>query len=131
MLKRQARISGDPDFSNWMSFGEGLTYCETARRMAKWYYLFKRTSKLPSEVDVYVRDVGGTKQFLHKVDLRLQIEVTPVREDDVEEYAGMTCIVCHDAMPVQWDYAACKECAKKFAYDFVEDDRNFDAANGR
>ena len=131
MHKREARISGDEDFQNWMSFGEGLTYCETARRMANWYHLFKKTSKLPSEVDVYVRDVGGKTQFLHTVKLSLQIDVIPARNDVGEDYAGMTCIVCYNAMPVEWDYAACKECGEEFAYDFVEDDRNFDAANGR
>ncbi len=131
MLKREARISGDKDFQNWMSFGEGLTYCETARRMANWYHLFKKTSKLPSEVDVYVRDVGGKTQFLHTVKLSLQIDVIPARNDGGEDYAGMTCIVCRDAMPVDWDYAACKHCIEVFSYDFVNDDRNFDAANGR
>ncbi len=131
MIKREARVCGDEDFQGWMTFGEGLTFCETARRMANWYYLLKKTSQLPMQVDIYVRDVGSKKQFLHRVDLRLKIEVTPMREDHVEEYAGMTCIVCHNAMPVEWDYAACKECGEEFEYDFVEDDRNFDAANGR
>lgn len=81
MIKREAKVCDDPDFPNWMCFGEGLTYCETARRMANWHHLFKKTSKLPSEVDVYVRDVGGKTQFLHTVKLSVQIDVIPVRGD--------------------------------------------------
>ena len=80
---------------------------------------------------MYVRDVGGKTQFLHTVKLSLQIDVIPARNDGGEDYAGMTCIVCHNAMPVEWDHAACKKCCFNFGYDFVEDDRNFDAANGR
>ena len=131
MIKREARISGDEDFEDWMSFGEGLTYCETARRMANWYFLFKKASQLPMQLDVYVRDVGSKTQFIHTVKLSLAIEVIPHRNDDAEEYLGVTCVVCGDVMPANWDYAACKKCGEEFAYDFVEDDRNFDAANGR
>lgn len=128
MLKREARISGDPDFPNWMSFGEGLTYCETARRMANWYYLFKKKSKLPAEVDVYVREVSGKTQFLHTVKLSVQIDVIPARG---ESCLGRSCVMCHCDSPDFRNYAACKKCVEEFAYDFVEDDRNFDAANGR
>lgn len=131
MLKREARISGDPDFPNWMSFGEGLTYYETARQMGNWYYQFNKQRTLPKSLDVYVRDVGGKTQFFHTVSLRLQIDVIPASGDVEHEYSGMTCVICHDAMPMDWDYAACEKCAKSFEYDFEEDDRNFDAANGR
>ena len=81
MIKREAKVCDDPDFPNWMCFGEGLTYCETARRMANWQHLFKKTRKLPSEVAVYVRDVGSKTQFLHTVKLSVQIDVIPVRGD--------------------------------------------------
>ena len=77
MLQREARIVGDEDFPNWMVFREGLSYCEIARRMANWHHLLKKTSKLPSEIDVYVRDVGSKTQFLHTVKLSLQIDVAP------------------------------------------------------
>jgi len=130
MIKREARITGDKDFPNWMCFGEGLTYCETARRMANWYYLFRKSTKLPAKIGVYVRDVGGKTQYVHTINLSLQIDVVPARNDG-QVYLGMTCIICHDAMPVEWEYAACKRCGEEFDYDFVEDDRNFDAENGR
>jgi hypothetical protein len=78
-VSREARIANDPDFPNWMSFGKGITYCETARRMANWYYLFNKQRHLPRTLQIYVRDVGGKTQFYHEARLSLQIDVTPAR----------------------------------------------------
>lgn len=52
--------------------------------------------------------------------------------NDAEEYVSPNlCVVCRKSLDPNWEYAACKSCADELDYDFTEDDRNFDAANGR
>lgn len=129
MLIREARIEGE--VSGWISFERGLTFCDTAKRRAQWYLENNPNAKLPITLKIQVRDVGSKISFLHKVCIKKTIEVTPMRNDAEEYVSPNLCVVCRESLDPNWEYAACKSCADEFDYDFTEDDRNFDAANGR
>lgn len=128
MILREAKIDG---FGyDWTSFERGLTYCDTAKRMAQWWLQTSDEISLPKKLHIRVRDVGSTLEFMHEVIVRNHIEVVPKRNDE-EPYGVLSCIVCRQPLNAEWEYAACKKCADELDYDFEEDDRNFDAKNGR
>ncbi len=129
MILREAKI--DDAQYEWTSFERGLTYCQTAKRMAQWWLQSEDSLSLPKTLKIRVRDVGSELEFMHVVVVRHSIEVTPMRNDEDREAYPNLCVVCRESLDIGWDYAACKKCAEEFDYDFVQDDMNFDSANGR
>lgn len=127
---REAMIVGEEGFPNWMMFGD-VSHHEAARRMANWFFMFRKVKELPKDLSIKTRDVGSSTQFTHFVEMTLQIRVIPTITISDDQHYALTCFICKDAMPLDWDYAACEKCGKELAYDFVADDLNFDAANGR
>jgi hypothetical protein len=128
MLLREAKIEGEVE---WISFERGLSFCDTAKRQAQWYLENNPDEKLPITLNIHVRDVGSKISFLHKVQIKKTIEVTPIRNDIDDYVSPVLCVICRKDLECGWEYAACQKCADEFDYDFSEDDRNFDAANGR
>ena len=79
---REAKVEGNKDWPNWQPMGN-VTMAEAARRMAQWKYNFSKVKKLPKKLRILVRDQDGSgKEFPFDVEVRVQIDVTPLRGED-------------------------------------------------
>lgn len=79
MILREAKIDGES--YGWTSFERGLTYCDTAKRMAQWWLQTEKSISLPKTLMIRVRDRGSEIEFMHEVVVRHSIEVIPKRSD--------------------------------------------------
>lgn len=111
MILREAKIVGES--YKWTSFERGLTFCDTAKRMAQWY-IETRDPKLPTTLTILVRDKGSDIHFEHRVTIKKSIEVTPIRNDTEDGFLLQSCFICHEKLDEDWDFAACRECVAKF-----------------